>query len=630
MTDASLWQSISCARLNLAHVLAEPKLGVFDGQAACFRMGGEVPVPVPAGLGRTDYQSEPFGLELKCVASIIEKDRIRLEFESENSVLFLASGTNIHGTIVPGREEQRIHTTVEMRAGQTFVMSHALPCEPAYDSTASMLFRPSNFGESNLVVLVTPEFMCPMDSAETAPAAKSKKVAELMAKFHAAYKEGKYVEAEACAAQVLKLDQDNVAAAAAIKMARVSSCRQMPSISCSSATPTPTYMKLSLEDLLSMPTTVKFANATLEQLVDDLRAQYGINIEFDKQAIEKCGIHLTRPFLSCNLEQVSLKSVLNFLLRQSGLTYVIKDEVVIVTTENAAKGKQITKCYSVTDLITPIVDRTKDPREKKEETPEKSLMKLIVNTVAPASWSDMGGCATMEYYPLGNTLVINQTPEVHEQISDLLAFLQAHVTYVCKDYVPLGCLPFDTPETDQASGHREGAESGQGKLAADPKNAFVPFGEVVVNLNEARLTRYLRVKLILVVDIQQEKPITELVQKNKPILKNWLLTYLSDQSLKEVRGDSGNQSSPNARFKINSTACSSRTAPNESATCSSKSSWCSKQWARLRKAISGTADQSPEGFAYVRLLSVQSILGLAHSGRPSEFACGQATWAACL
>ena len=439
-------------RLNLAHVLAEPKLGVFNGQAARFRMGGEVPVPVPAGLGRTDYQSEPFGLELKCVASIIEKDRIRLDFESANSVLYLASGTNIHGTVVPGREVQSIHTAVEMRAGQTFVMSHALPCASASESAASTLFPTSNFGESNLVVLVTPEFMHPMDPGETAPAAKSKKVAELMAKFHAAYKEGKYVEAEACAAQVLKLDPDNVAAAAAIKMARTQP-HIREGVSCHSVTPG--NNQRTLEDNLSTLTTVKFANATLEQLVDDLRAQYGINIEFDKQAIEKCGIHLTRPFLSCNLEQVSLKSVLNFLLRQSGLTYVIKDEVVFVTTDDAAKAKPITKCYSVADLITPIVDRTKDPREKKEETPEKSLMKLIVNTVAPASWSDMGGCATMEYYPLGNTLVINQTPEVHEQISDLLAFLQAHVTYVCKDYVPLGCLPFDTPETDQASGHRE-------------------------------------------------------------------------------------------------------------------------------------------------------------------------------
>ena len=62
---------------------------------------------------------------------------------------------------------------------------------------------------------------------------------------------------------------------------------------------------------------------------------------------------------------------------------------------------------------------------------------------------------------------------------------------------------------------------------------------MVVNLNEARLTRYLRVKLILVVDIQQEKPIAELVQKNKPILKNWLLTYLSDRSMEEVKGAPG-------------------------------------------------------------------------------------------
>ena len=67
----------------------------------------------------------------------------------------------------------------------------------------------------------------------------------------------------------------------------------------------------------------------------------------------------------------------------------------------------------------------------------------------------------------------------------------------------------------------------------------MPFGEVVVNVNEERQTRYLRVKLILVSDAAQEKPVTELIQKKKAILRNWLISYLSDKSLKEVSGATG-------------------------------------------------------------------------------------------
>lgn len=71
------------------------------------------------------------------------------------------------------------------------------------------------------------------------------------------------------------------------------------------------------------------------------------------------------------------------------------------------------------------------------------------------------------------------------------------------------------------------------------KQAYVQFGEAVVNLNEDRLTRYLKVKILLVADAHDEKPLTELVQKKKPILKNWLIAYLSDKSLQEVSGASG-------------------------------------------------------------------------------------------
>lgn len=74
---------------------------------------------------------------------------------------------------------------------------------------------------------------------------------------------------------------------------------------------------------------------------------------------------------------------------------------------------------------------------------------------------------------------------------------------------------------------------------ADNKPAFVPVGDVVVNLSEERLTRYLRVKLILAVDQSQEKTVKDLFDQNKAILKNWLISHLSDKTLAEVSGASG-------------------------------------------------------------------------------------------
>src|SRR5262249_50057270 len=44
--------------------------------------------------------------------------------------------------------------------------------------------------------------------------------------------------------------------------------------------------------------------------------------------------------------------------------------------------------------------------------------------IQPKSWSEMGGPGTIDYFPLTMSLVINQAPDIQEQITDLLAALR--------------------------------------------------------------------------------------------------------------------------------------------------------------------------------------------------------------
>ena len=67
----------------------------------------------------------------------------------------------------------------------------------------------------------------------------------------------------------------------------------------------------------------------------------------------------------------------------------------------------------------------------------------------------------------------------------------------------------------------------------------MPFGEVVVNLAEDRLTRYLQVSLTLLVDGPDESAFKQALEKKRTILKNWLISYLSDKAIDEVRGAAG-------------------------------------------------------------------------------------------
>ena len=55
--------------------------------------------------------------------------------------------------------------------------------------------------------------------------------------------------------------------------------------------------------------------------------------------------------------------------------------------------------------------------------------------------------------------------------------------------------------------------SGQADEAPSHNTALIDFGEVSVNLSEERLTRYLRVKVILVVDASKEQALEKLLQQ---------------------------------------------------------------------------------------------------------------------
>src|SRR5207249_11907712 len=58
-----------------------------------------------------------------------------------------------------------------------------------------------------------------------------------------------------------------------------------------------------------------------------------------------------------------------------------------------------------------------------KKTLEDQLIRLIVSTVKPESWDVNGGRGTIDDFPLGMALTVNQTPEIQEQVAQLLAAL---------------------------------------------------------------------------------------------------------------------------------------------------------------------------------------------------------------
>jgi type II secretory pathway component GspD/PulD (secretin) len=97
------------------------------------------------------------------------------------------------------------------------------------------------------------------------------------------------------------------------------------------------------------------------------------------------------------------------------------------------KQQLVRRVYQVADLVVPrpdvvvVADRDAAKAEdapKAQPTREDKLIRLIEQTIQPQSWSGSGGAGTLDYFPMTASLVVNQTPDVQEQVADILTALR--------------------------------------------------------------------------------------------------------------------------------------------------------------------------------------------------------------
>ena len=225
--------------------------------------------------------------------------------------------------------------------------------------------------------------------------------------------------------------------------------------------------------------TLGLNNISLKDCIEEIK-QYvgGLNILIDDKALQEAGIRQDLP-ITMPVNDMSLRSALTHLLKKANLKFVVQNEAILITTEAYVRGNPEVWTHNVADLVIPVPNKRSpygdiiDARNEKTKndqlrgggyyppTPyqvpgglaggqpigagpggyqssgysgdqfkapermEELLIKLITSTIAPESWSDVGGKGTIQFFPIGNALVVGQqTPDIQEQIVALLAALR--------------------------------------------------------------------------------------------------------------------------------------------------------------------------------------------------------------
>ncbi|MEX0613182.1 MAG: hypothetical protein WD229_13765, partial [Pirellulales bacterium] len=115
-----------------------------------------------------------------------------------------------------------------------------------------------------------------------------------------------------------------------------------------------TERELEIERRLKTPVMLRYEDTPLSEVVDGLSELAGVNIHLDPRGLNQEGVNSdTAVTLNLNKE-ISLASALNLILEPLHLSYVIKDDVLKITSEQLRDGELETKTYNVADLVVPI------------------------------------------------------------------------------------------------------------------------------------------------------------------------------------------------------------------------------------------------------------------------------------
>ena len=187
--------------------------------------------------------------------------------------------------------------------------------------------------------------------------------------------------------------------------------------------------ELKIREALDEDTRLEFIECPLEQICDFLTDLHAISVQIDKHALEKVGLAPDVP-VTRNLKGVSLRSALNLLLDEHDLSWVIHDEVLLITTRAAAKAMASVRVHNVSDLLAfgDTADRL------------ASTLEAVLGGQAPDE-----GPPVLRIVPFQQVVIVRGTEQEHRDIENLLLQIRT-----CMHGPPVASRPASPPPAVRA------------------------------------------------------------------------------------------------------------------------------------------------------------------------------------
>ena len=152
-------------------------------------------------------------------------------------------------------------------------------------------------------------------------------------------------------------------------------------------------------------TTQTFIETPLVEAIQVISRSHNIPIVIDRRALEEIGLS-SDVGVSIDLRNVTLRSYLRLMLRDLDLTYLVKDEVMQITTAEAAEQNLVIEIYEMPGRLATRTDQ---------------VAKVIPQMVVPDAWDITGGPSTLAAFD--HLLVVSATSDVQQRVKEFIGML---------------------------------------------------------------------------------------------------------------------------------------------------------------------------------------------------------------
>jgi hypothetical protein len=165
-----------------------------------------------------------------------------------------------------------------------------------------------------------------------------------------------------------------------------------------------------IQSALQSSATFEFFDTSLRDALDALSQMHQIQFAVDQAGLDEIGVTADAT-VNAQFENISLNSGLTLMLRPLGLTYIVRDEVLTITTPEVAQSVVTLQLYPYDDRWPMTIEQ---------------LSEAVTKGIEPESWAETGGPGYLATYSGG--LMVTNSYQVHAKIRELLEQLSRQAT----------------------------------------------------------------------------------------------------------------------------------------------------------------------------------------------------------